>query len=458
MKFRIAVAHVIDSRPDFAEVRIPLVVEENCKLEWLRNEFDCLESSLLNNETEITSFYYQAAAAGVNALIVVISVWADPIFALRISQLLKLPTLLLGNSRPETSSLVGVLGAGGALDQIGIPHMRVFDHSSQAGQEKVRSFVGAARAISQLKGQTLGLFGGYSLGIFTANADPSQALRLFGVKIEHFDQLEIQQIAEGFSQEEVDRHKTWLVNRLASVTYSKGFTPLTLERQVRSYLATRSLIKERGLDFIGVKCQPEMSDGYVSQCVAHMLSNGSLDADGEKEVRVHACESDADGALTMQVLHLLSNGESAALLDIRYFEAQRNRFTLANCGAVPAAFCGTADDPSGLSNIRMEAHVFGKGGGGALPALMTPRPVTLARLCRKNGKYWMAVVSGKIDYEEFESLKYITPSFPKGVVVCNAGEDFLQEFGANHIHMVSGDRVEALKMFCELIGIPCRVW
>ena len=60
-----------------------------------------------------------------------------------------------------------------------------------------------------------------------------------------------------------------------------------LQRQVRSYLATRRLIGQHGLDFVGVKCQPELSNGYVCQCVAHMLLNGTLDAEGD-EIRNRA--------------------------------------------------------------------------------------------------------------------------------------------------------------------------
>lgn len=48
-------------------------------------------------------------------------------------------------------------------------------------------------------------------------------------------------------------------------------------------------MEERGYDFVGVKCQPELSNGYALQCVAHMLLNGFYDADGKKQAFVHAC-------------------------------------------------------------------------------------------------------------------------------------------------------------------------
>jgi L-fucose isomerase len=364
----------------------------------------------------------------------------------------------MGNDLPTTSSIVGVLGAGGALDQVGLPHSRVIDHADPVNRRKVLAFVRAASAIDALRGQTLGLFGGRSLGILTTVADPVQWLRLFGVDIEYADQLEIQLLAEQYPAEAVQAQVEWLKTKLGSVEYSGTFTSLAFERQVRSYLAVSQLAESRGFDFVGVKCQPELSDGYVTQCVAHMLFNGELDALGHKPLRVHACESDADGALTMQILHLLSGGKSAALLDVRWFDRTRGLWTLANCGAMPASFFATPGDASGLSGLHLREHAFGLGGGGALAGVVAPQPVSLARLCRKNGQYWMAILSGEVVPPREEDLQRITPAFPKAFVRTAAGEQFLQEFGSNHIHMVAGDVMEELLAFCRLSGIEARVW
>jgi L-fucose isomerase len=454
----VALANVVDSRADFRAVRRPLLEGERSRLDWLRQEFDLFESGDIGSAAEAEAYARAALAQGVEALVIFIPVWADPVFAVQIARQLGRPTLLLGNTRPETSSIVGMLGAGGALDQVGIAHRRIFDYEGEAGQASVRAFLHAAGALARLRGQTLGLFGGPSLGILTAGADPVQAQKLFGVDIQFTDQLEIRQVAETLPAEEAQRHLDWLVSRVAEVRYGGLFTPASLEKQMRSYLATRQLVSRHGFDFVGVKCQPEMSDGYVSQCVAHMLSNGELDADGEKAAVVHACESDADGALTMQILHLLSGGKPAALLDVRWYDARSGTWILANCGAIPAALCATPDDRSGLAQMRIEPHVFGKGGGGALPALVAPQLVTLARLCRRDGQYWMAVLPAVAEQARPEELNQVTPPFPKAVVRLAAGLDFLEEFGSNHVHLVSGEYREELIAFCELAGIPARVW
>jgi L-fucose isomerase len=458
METKISLATLADSRSDFLALRAGLVEEELNAIDWLRQEFDVLESRVMNSSPPLAEYACQSKQFGAQSLIVHLPIWADPAFTVRLAQMLPIPLLLLGNLRPQTSSLVGLLGAGGALDQVGRSHRRVFDHRDVQGQRNVRAFVRAARTLNSLKGQTLGLFGGRSLGIFTAVADPAQWQKLFGVDIETADQLEIQSLAESLPEEAVKPHFDWLVGRVRSVRYSGGFTAQRLEQQVRSYLATRRLASERGFDFVGVKCQPELSDGYVSQCVAHLLCNSGLDASGAGPILVHACEADADGALTMQIMHLLSDGRPASLMDVRWYDAEKEVWLLANCGAVPGSFCATAQDASGLSSIQIEPHVFGKGGGGALPALLTPKTVTMARLCRRDGQYWMAILAGQVETAEAGQLEMVTPAFPKAVVRSPAGMEFLKEFGSNHLHLVEGEIVDELETFCELAGIAYKTW
>jgi L-fucose isomerase len=447
----LALATMMDSRQDFYSLRKPLVAEELDAIGWLRQEFALVEAQEIGPGRSIQAFADQVRAKRADALIVHLPIWADPVFTVRLANLITLPVLLMGNSRPETSSLVGILGAGGALDQMGRAHVRVFDHRNEDERRKVRAFAHAAAALQRLRGQTLGLFGGRSLGIVTTVADPAQWQRIFGVDIESIDQAEIVQAAEAIPLPEVKHHLDWLTSQVANVRYDGAFTSQKLERQVRSYLATRHLVTRYNLDFVGVKCQPELSDGYVTQCVAHMLSNGKLDADGEKAVLVHACEADA-GALTMQILHLLSQGQPAALLDIRWYDAAEERWALANCGAIPAAFFG------GLERARIVPHVFGQGGGGALTGSVTPQLVTLARLCRKNGEYWMAILSGTIETASADDETRITPAFPRAFVRTSAGADFLEVFGSNHIHMVAGNYCDELVSFCRLASIRWQVW
>ena len=53
------------------------------------------------------------------------------------------------------------------------------------------AFLRAASAVNRLRGKTYGLFGGRSMGMYTAVPALDQWRREFGVDIEHIDQWEI---------------------------------------------------------------------------------------------------------------------------------------------------------------------------------------------------------------------------------------------------------------------------
>ena len=62
----------------------------------------------------------------------------------------------------------------------------------------------------------------------------------------------------------------------------RGLIPEKLAFQVRCYLATKEIIKEMGLDFVAIKCMPDLTTHYVPQCISAALLPGPYDADGQK--------------------------------------------------------------------------------------------------------------------------------------------------------------------------------
>ena len=67
----------------------------------------------------------QLEAAGAEAFVVHLPCWTSPNLVVRGVQRMNLPTALVSNKDPGTHGTVGLLGAAGALDQIGFPHLRI---------------------------------------------------------------------------------------------------------------------------------------------------------------------------------------------------------------------------------------------------------------------------------------------------------------------------------------------
>jgi len=91
------------------------------------------------------------------------------------------------------------------------------------------TFCRAAHVVNTLKGQTFGLFGGRSFGMNTATAVPLQWQKIFGVDVEHIDQLEIIRGASQVSHNKVETAFKWLtknVGRILSTPFKKGWKVL----------------------------------------------------------------------------------------------------------------------------------------------------------------------------------------------------------------------------------------
>ena len=162
--------------------------------------------------------------------------------------------------------MVGMLAASGALDQLGRKHHRIWGDISDAEVlAKVMSFIRSAGALSRLKGQTYGLFGGRPLGMYTAVSNLDQWQKMFGLDVEHMEQQDVVEHAK-----EVDAVARWRARLNGSPGMSgadqirrtrtdarKIKTPDSLLLRVPEKLLTR-----RRLDFIGTK-RAWRFDGYV---------------------------------------------------------------------------------------------------------------------------------------------------------------------------------------------------
>ena len=117
---------------DIFSKREPAVKEEIQSLQWLGKEYKVIESDVLNSINDIVNPLRKRRIFLARNPSLSTFRFGQTLYSRSNSiTIFQLPVLLLGNNRPDTSSLVGMLGAGGALDQVGCQHFRVFEHSSE---------------------------------------------------------------------------------------------------------------------------------------------------------------------------------------------------------------------------------------------------------------------------------------------------------------------------------------
>jgi len=393
------------------------------------------------------------------------AVWAFPHLSVIASKFAPGPYLLFGNINPKYPGMVGMLAAAGALDQDGTSAHRVWgDIEDKEVLAKVLSFIKAATAKNELRGQRYGLFGGRPMGMYTAVPNVDLWNKIFGIDIEHIDQLEIVEQSKKVPDTDAKRGREWIEKLAKKVHYDcKQLTPEKLELQIKSYYALKKISENMELDFIGVKAQPELTEHFVTMDIAEAFMNDPYDWDGKKEPFICATEADSDGALTMQILKLISD-QPVLFADVRHYDAEDDFFDLCNSGEHATFFAARSYDPAvNMAKVELypESFYF-PAGGASVRHIAAPGEVTLARLTRKDGEYVMSVAKAEfLDFGEEKNeqkARNTQIEWPHAFARMKVSPDrFLANYGSNHIHGVYGDYLRELELFCEISGIKFKV-
>ncbi|HET6502421.1 MAG TPA: L-fucose/L-arabinose isomerase family protein [Amycolatopsis sp.] len=413
-----------------------------------------------------TAVAREVAAAGVDITIFYYAVWSFPHFTMLAADATRGPLILVASTDPTEPGLVGMLAAGGALDQIGRAHTRLWGAPDDAELiAGAGAHARAAAAVASLRGSTFGRFGGRPMGMNTAVANTDQWMRRFGIDVEEIDQYELVLRAEKADAAEAAKARAWIETHAAGVHYDgKKLTPDLLERQIRAYLAIRDIIAERRLDFSGIKGQPELTEHFATMDVTEAFLNDPYDWNGPKAVHVTATEADMDGALTMQLFHKIS-GDPVLFADVRHYHADRDIWDLCNSGQHATWYAARSDDPAeNLAKVNFYPEVFFfPAGGASVQHIAAPGRMTLGRLTRASGEYRLQLMLGEFEsYDEAtnnELMRQSTPEWPHAFARLDVdGATFLSGFGANHIHAVPGDHRAEIRAAAALLGVRVEEW
>ncbi len=421
---------------------------------------------VINSNTKAKEEGIRLREAGAEVTIFNYTIWCYPQFTAVAQNFAPGPYLLFCNLHPSECGMVGMLAAAGTLDQLGVRYKRLWGSiRDEAVKEKMISYLKAAAAVGRLRGMTFGNFGGRPLGMYTAVANVDQWQREFGIDVENIEQDDIIRAGETMPEQEVETAFQWLETHVGAIQYDGiGLTPEKLKLQIRSYYGLRKIIAARKLDFIGIKAHGDLTDRYVTMDVAEAFLNDPYDWNGPKEPIVAATESDMDGALTMQLFKLLT-GSPVLFADVRHYDKERDVWFFSNSGTHATFFAGNTYDPAiNLKQVTFypETHYY-PAGGASVHHFAKAGEVTLARLARKNGRYYLTIVPAEfVEFPREEMLAMgaaTTPAWPCAFARLRVpAERFLSDYPCNHIHGVYGDCTEALKNAAYIMGIDVVVY
>ncbi|MDD5708651.1 MAG: L-fucose/L-arabinose isomerase family protein [Kiritimatiellae bacterium] len=385
----------------------------------------------------------------IHALVIYVGTWTYSNTAVMASIKADVPVIVWANANVETFGIVGGAIVRGALEEVGIRNFMLYgDYKDPRTLAKLKTLCHGIAGATKLRGMTYGEGGGRCMGMLTARIDPSEWMSRFGIDVDNFDQVDVMRRAKLVPEEAARKLLDWMRKEFGGIEVKDD----VMLAQARMYLALRELIEEKHYDFIAVKCLPEMPSCYTTFCVAHALLNDSSDDGfGQRQSFVAACEADANGALTMQILNNITGG-TTMFTDVLYYDYADNMVRMCNCGSQPTDFAASRKDVTWVSEGLRE---FDWIMGGACPRYVgKPGRVTIARLSRVKGEYVMLISGGEALKMPLEKIKETNSQQPHVFVRLDCPPDrFVESLRSNHIHVVYGDCRDELLVTCDVLGI-----
>ncbi len=384
----------------------------------------------------------------IEVLVVYVGTWTYSNITVNLASIVQVPVIIWTDSGPGNLGIVGGAIARGALDEVGITTTLIHgEFNDKKTLQKLKIWCTGAAAATRLRGKTLGVGGSRCMGMYTAHVDPSDIKKKFGIDIDGWDQTTVIERSKKVSDDKAYEFFKWMKSEFGSIEAKEE----VVIAQIKMYLTLLDLIKEKGYDFICVKCLPDLPEYYTTFCLAHAFLNDKSDAYGEKEPIVCGCESDVNGAITMQMLKNISGGP-VMFADFLNLNEEEKMVTLCNCGSQPTDF---APSRKSVHWVKEGLREFIWNMGGACPQYIAkPGTVTMARLGRINGEYIMLILTGEAVSYPREKLSEVNAQQPQAFVKLNCEPDnFINELRSNHIHLVYGDYVKELIVLCKVLGI-----
>lgn len=403
--------------------------------------------------------------AGVEAAVICLWHWTEPALALEISKLIDRPILLYTEDNPDWAGATALTAVGASLWEAAPNHYSCAHHRIRSDREGALQWIRGAAASARLRQANLLLWGGsYGLRMEHLRDDYATLKRRFVGDIIEEDQYVLARYSERVLKDQhgrIDAAISWL--RAGGAKIEPDGQMLTIDilrRQIALYLAARDRISELeksiGIDGVSVRCQPELSEIYgFTPCLIPFLLAYGEDSEGSRKPYPVVCEGDVKGLVTSVLLADIAGGVPPMFGDLKY--VCDDYLLLSNCGGSSVYYAANSPCASDvLPHVALRPQCQGAAGC-AVGYRAKPGTVTLARLIRAKGAYYMQLALGEIreakdaaqgpcSWGQTWPSARIDLGVSPGLLLCAAG--------SNHYSMLAGDHTAELLYACRQMGVP----
>lgn len=390
--------------------------------------------------------------------------WTEPMLPIMLVRELDMPVLLYANHNPAWAGSTCLSSTGASFWENAANENMLRHQRLQGRRERVLPWVRGVCAGSKLSRGSLLLWGpSYCLRMEHLQDDlPRLKSFLVGDFIME-DQYSLVRRAEKELEEgkRIDRMISWLKDGGCNIDMDGiMLTEESLRKEVALYLGAKDSVAEKiadGEPIMGasIRCQPELSIDYgVTPCLIPSLLPFPEDFEGRKPVVPVVCEGDIKGMVTCAVLHQMNPACPPLFGDLKYVDD--NLMIISNCGGASIYYSALSPRACDcLPDLWIKGQCQGASGG-AVGFYSKPCDVTVARITRIDGEYWMQYGVGRITQMTDEIREKILwgKMWPNTPIRIEAPRDLLiSAVGSNHYSASPGDMTLEIEAFCRLHGL-----
>jgi L-fucose isomerase len=258
----------------------------------------------------------------------------------------------------------------------------------------------------------------------------------------------------------------WLSGNGLAIHRDKSMvTEEALARQAALLLAARDRLEELAAENIrgvSIKCQPEIySEWGVNACTLPAFLPFGENETGPQAILPTVCEGDIKGLLTSMLLHAINPEVPPAFGDL--VSVGDDHIEFANCGAGSVFWAGNSSRAGDvLPRVEAVANIHGRSGAAFNYFGVEAPAITVGRMTRINGRYFMQMGAGRaLDARKFlektlgnREKGHLAGTWGKVIVDLGVkGESFVKVIGANHLSATLGDVTAEMQAACRQWGI-----
>lgn len=403
---------------------------------------------------------------GAECMIFLSPFWTPPMLTIDVVRETDLPTLLYTNDDPMMPGTVSISAIGASLLESGVNRHALTHDRIKGDPAAVLPWVRGVAAVQKMRRSAVMLWGGtYSLHMEHLQ-DDIVALKRFMIRdILNEGEYALIRRAEKVLADEPERVQhflDWLNHNGAHIIYDDlSATPRNFQVQIAYYLAAKERLEElrdENICGVSVRCQPTLSVEYgIVGCTLPAFLPFGTDDLGAKPVISTVCEGDIKGLISAALLQKIRPDVGPIFGDFKY--VGEDFFAISNCGAASVWWANRTNNPAeALPEVTIQANVEGFIGA-AVGYMGKAGPVTVARLGRVKGRYFMHLGVGESVAVEGpvrdKVMKMFGTMWPNVMVRMNSSPELLFRVAAsNHPVATDGDVSREVEYACRELDIP----